>query len=198
MTPESRRAREAEIAEAGFAVLSESGQSGFSMLAVARRARASNETLYRWYGDKAGLLRALIEHHACEVAGRVDAVLIAGGAAEEVLDRVGALLLEAGTGPRWVALCRAAAAAPPEDGLGAQMDAAWQGWIVPRVVQLFVRLRAARQVRVPAEVAAAQWLDLLAGDWVLRAVLGAKPPPDLPMRAARVARAAEAVLVRQG
>lgn len=193
MTSDARRAREARIVAAAFAVLAEQGLGGLSMLAVARRARASNETLYRWYGDKAGLLRVLAIHRSREVAAEVDAVLIAGGAPEAVLDRVGALLLEVWMEPRWVELCRAAAA-QAGNGLGAELDATWRGWVVPRVVQLFVRLRASGQLREPVEAAAALWLDLLAGDWALRAVLGGLPPPDEEMRAARVARASGAVL----
>ncbi|SMX43495.1 TetR/AcrR family transcriptional regulator [Maliponia aquimaris] len=195
MTPETRRARRAEIAEAAFAVLTETGQGGLSMLAVARRARASNETLYRWYGDKTGLLRALIVHRASEVAAEVDAVLIGGGAAETVLEGVGTLLLEAWTEARWLALCRAAAA-DDTGALGQAADAAWRDLIVPRVVQLFVRLRAAGRLRGAPEAAAALWLDLLTGNWALRAVLGARLAPDRRARVARLARAAEVVLGR--
>lgn len=193
MTPESRRAREAEIAEAGFAILVEKGAGGFSMLAVARQARASNETLYRWYGDKTGLLRALIVHRAAAVAAEVDAVLIGGGSAADILDRVGALLLDVWTEPRWLALVRVAAA-DDTGGLGREVDAVWRGWIVPRVVQLFVRLRAAGLLYDAPESAAALWLDVLAGDWGLRAVLGALPTPDAAARTARVVRAAAAVV----
>lgn len=190
MIPEARQARAAEIAEAGFAVLAECGVAGWTMIAVARRARASNETLYRWYGDKTGLLRAMVVQEAAAVAARVDAALIAGGAVEAVLARVGAVLLEAQAGPRWVALCRAAAG-DGEGALGVEIDAAWRGWIVPRVVQVFVRLRAAGRLSEAPEEAATLWLEVLAGGEVLRAVLGLPRAPDV---AARVARASALVL----
>jgi len=44
------------ILEAAEAVLSEDGYSGFSIEAVARRARAGKPTIYRWWPSKAALL----------------------------------------------------------------------------------------------------------------------------------------------
>jgi len=50
--PESAEA----IIEAAEAVLREAGYSGFSIEAVARRARAGKPTIYRWWPSKAALL----------------------------------------------------------------------------------------------------------------------------------------------
>lgn len=50
--PESAEA----ILEAAEAVLLESGYAGFSIEAVARRARAGKPTIYRWWPSKAGIL----------------------------------------------------------------------------------------------------------------------------------------------
>ena len=72
MTDTSREARTHQIANAAYALLEERGYGGMSMLAVAKRARASNETLYRWFGDKTGLFRALIEINARSVTERLD------------------------------------------------------------------------------------------------------------------------------
>jgi AcrR family transcriptional regulator len=44
------------ILEAAEAVLNEAGYSGFSIEAVARRARAGKPTIYRWWPSKAALL----------------------------------------------------------------------------------------------------------------------------------------------
>ncbi|WP_296746561.1 TetR/AcrR family transcriptional regulator [Mesorhizobium sp.] len=44
------------ILEAAEAVLGEDGYSGFSIEAVARRARAGKPTIYRWWPSKAALL----------------------------------------------------------------------------------------------------------------------------------------------
>ena len=40
------------------------------MQAIAQAAHASNETLYRWYGDKTGLPRA--DHPQCQTDRRTD------------------------------------------------------------------------------------------------------------------------------
>lgn len=45
-------------------LLIEKGHQQTTMLAVAERARTSKETLYAWFGDKAGLFGALVLHHA--------------------------------------------------------------------------------------------------------------------------------------
>ncbi|MCP4433742.1 MAG: TetR/AcrR family transcriptional regulator, partial [Gammaproteobacteria bacterium] len=52
---EIRSARQYRIEEATYELLAESGYHACSMLSIAKRAKASNETLYRWYGDKVGL-----------------------------------------------------------------------------------------------------------------------------------------------
>ncbi len=53
--PESERA----ILEAARALLAEKGLAGFSIEAVARRARAGKPTIYRWWPDKTRLLLAV-------------------------------------------------------------------------------------------------------------------------------------------
>ena len=110
MRPENKAEREAQIAEAAYAVLGEKGFAGLSMLAVAKRAKASNETLYRWYGDKIGLFRALILRNAEQVTAQLE-TLPERGAGREVLEALGAALLDMLLSPRAVALNRAAARA---------------------------------------------------------------------------------------
>ncbi|MBV7397038.1 TetR/AcrR family transcriptional regulator [Mameliella sediminis] len=189
MTPEAREAREAQIAEAAYAILAEKGFAGLSMLAVAKRAKASNETLYRWYGDKTGLFRALILRNAAQVTARLEDL---PDAQDEVLESLGAALLDMLLSPRAVALNRAAAA-EPSNALGAVLAEAGRGTVFPRLRTVFDRLVAEGTVQGPAEEAAALWVDLLVGDWQLRLVTGAMAPPGPEARAARVARAARGV-----
>ena len=49
------------IEQAAYELIDEFGYDGISMLKIAKRAKASNETLYKWYGDKKGLFSALVE-----------------------------------------------------------------------------------------------------------------------------------------
>lgn len=192
MRPENKAQREAQIAEAAYAVLAEKGFAGVSMLAVAKRAKASNETLYRWYGDKIGLFRALILRNAEQVTAQLETLPEEGGG-REVLEALGAALLDMLLSPRAVALNRAAAA-DASDTLGAVLAEAGRGTVFPRLLAVFERLCSAGEVGGPPEEAAALWVDLLVGDWQLRLVTGAMRMPDAAARAARVRRAADGVL----
>jgi AcrR family transcriptional regulator len=195
MTPEARREREARIAEAALGVLSEKGFAGLSMLAVARRARASNETLYRWYGDKSGLLRALIARDAADLAEALDAVLMQGGSVEHVLEAAGLCLLERILSPRSLALMRAAVAdAGPGDTLGTTLVEVRSQATYPRLLSLFTRLKSRGQLRVSAADGMALWLDLLFGHWELACAMGAMAPPEAAGRAERVRRASGLVV----
>lgn len=56
-------ASEEAILAAAEAVLLENGLAGFSIEAVARRARAGKPTIYRWWPSKAALLLDVYHHH---------------------------------------------------------------------------------------------------------------------------------------
>ncbi|MEM7291322.1 MAG: TetR/AcrR family transcriptional regulator, partial [Pseudomonadota bacterium] len=58
--------REQEVLAAVLDLMVEEGD-GFSMASVARRASCSKETLYRWYGDRDGLLTATVRWQASKV-----------------------------------------------------------------------------------------------------------------------------------
>jgi len=62
---ESAERRQA-VLDAAYAVLVEQGYERTSMLAVAQRAGASKETLYSWFGSKAGLFAAVVQSEAAQ------------------------------------------------------------------------------------------------------------------------------------
>lgn len=64
LASDRREERESEILDAAFLVLRSRGIEGLTMDAVASQARASKETLYKWFGDLDGLLKRLIERNA--------------------------------------------------------------------------------------------------------------------------------------
>ena len=64
--------RERQIFEAAYKVLMEKGFKSASMLAIAKAAGASNETMYNWYGNKQGLLAAMIKDNADQVASELE------------------------------------------------------------------------------------------------------------------------------
>ena len=74
MREENRQKRQREIEAAAYRLIGEKGYDGMSMLAVAKAARASNETLYNWYGDKAGLFRAMVSNNAADIQRQLSAV----------------------------------------------------------------------------------------------------------------------------
>ncbi|MCZ8259664.1 MAG: TetR/AcrR family transcriptional regulator C-terminal domain-containing protein [Beijerinckiaceae bacterium] len=59
-------ARQAEVLDAVLRQLVTDGNS-LTMSAVARRASCSKETLYKWFGDRDGLLNATVKYQAARV-----------------------------------------------------------------------------------------------------------------------------------
>lgn len=190
-----RHEREAEIAEAALGLLAEKGYGGMSMLAVAKRARASNETLYRWYGDKTGLFEVMIARDLGALAERLETV---GDPPEaHTLARLGEVLLEGQLSPASIGLHRAAAA-DASDRLGATLAEGWYLLVYPVLLSAFSRLRSAGVIAVEPADALALWLDLLPGDRPLRCVTGAITIPSEFLHRARAARAQAAVLALCG
>lgn len=186
MRDEARAARAKEIEAAAYRVLEENGHEGLSMQAVARAAKASNETLYRWYGDKTGLFEALI-------AGNTDLVRAAleqaqDGPALDVLARVGPVLLGMLLGPRAVALNRAAAA-DPSGTLGRALGRAGRETVAPWIRGVMARAQDEGTLGGDPGEMAETWLALLIGDLQVRRVTGAMAAPDARMIAARAAQA---------
>jgi len=69
--------RQKAVLDAALALMVEQGD-GLTMTAVARRASCSKETLYKWFGDRHGLLTATVQWQASKVTvaaldpGRLD------------------------------------------------------------------------------------------------------------------------------
>lgn len=103
-----REFRRQQIEDAAYKMLGEKGYAGTSMQAIARAAKASNETLYNWYGDKKGLMAALIARNTNVVLAALSDAHDGDPLAQ--LARIGPILLEMVLGPRAIALNRAAAA----------------------------------------------------------------------------------------
>lgn len=65
-TEEGLTARQRQVLDAVLALLVEGGDT-LTMNAVARRASCSKETLYKWFGDRDGLLTATVRWQASKV-----------------------------------------------------------------------------------------------------------------------------------
>ena len=184
--PDRRSRREAEIAEAAYRLLDEAGLDGTTVTAVARAAKASNETLYRWYGDRTGLFAALVRRNAGLIR---DALEESRGTGLDGLARIGPTLLAMLTGPRAVALNRAAAA-DASGTLGAELARGGREQIAPLIAARIAEAQAAGALGPadPGEIAET-WLALLIGDMQIRRATGALAQPSGPEIAARAARA---------
>lgn len=189
MREEARSRRQEQIEDAAYRVLERRGAAGTTMLAIAREARASHETLYGWYGDKAGLFRALVARNARTVRALLEDRARSGTAPIEALARIGPELIGLLTHPRAIALNRAAAA-EPGGTLALAIAEAGRDSIGPLIESLLLAARTEGQLGFddPAE-ALRLYLDLLIGDLQHRRVIGLIPPPSPAEAEARAAEA---------
>lgn len=191
MRNESRELRRREIVEHAFAMLARDGYAAFSMQALAKVSRSSKETLYGWFGGKAGLYEAMVEENAARL------VLPSAEAADGVkeLSRFGAELLSMLLGERAVLLNRVAAAEAGVDAaLGTLLAQKGREHVMPKLATYFQAL-AKRGVMgmATAEEPAEIWLSLLAGDLQIRRATGAIGLPTEEEMQARSTRAAELI-----
>lgn len=193
MTQPNRNKRHADIAAAAYALLGEKGFGSTTMLGVAKRAKASNETMYRWYGDKVGLFRTLIEDNAAEVSALLDDALGEGAPPEATLRVLGPVLLGLLVGDRAVALNRAAAA-DASGVLGQAIGAAGRETVFPKVIAVFEAAVAEGVLTGAPGPIAARWLDLLVGDMQIRRAIGTLPAPSSEAIADRASAALDAIL----
>lgn len=187
MRTEKQASRRQEIEEAAYDLLAVSGYQGTTMQAVAQRAGASMETLYRWYGDKRGLFQALVSRNAQDVRTLLEASFAEGGDPQAALAMLGPQLLALLLGERAVALNRAAAA----DGsgeLGAAIGAAGRNAVLPLITRLFALIGADRGAATPDEIAET-YINLLVGDLQVRRVIGNAAPLGPDACALRAVRA---------
>jgi AcrR family transcriptional regulator len=109
METEAKRDRRLRIEEAAYSVLQAKGYKGTSMLAVAKKAGCSNETLYRWYGNKQTLFTSLVVANAATIKDQIEQSIQTDGDTIEELRLLGSRLLQMVTSRKAVALNRAAA-----------------------------------------------------------------------------------------
>ncbi|MBY5570067.1 TetR/AcrR family transcriptional regulator [Rhizobium leguminosarum] len=187
MREDTKTRRQAEIETAAYELLKERGYRSTSMLEIAKTAKASNETLYRWYGDKNGLFKTMVESNAKATKAALDAAIRDEVDPLETLGHVAPILLSMLLGDKAISLNRAAAA--DESGeLGATIAAAGRDSVFPLIEKLIGGgLETAALVAPSAGVAAEWFLSLLIGDLQIRRVNRTLPEPsdeDIRARAA--------------
>lgn len=175
MREDNKAQRREQIEAAAYDLLAIKGFQNMSMLAVSKSAKASNETLYRWYGDKIGLFKALIATNAERVATRLREALETSTQLDQALTEIGPVLLSMLLGDRAIALNRAAAA-DASGVLGEALAQEGRGKVFPLIAELFSKLVAQGVLKGDPAQIAALYVDLLVGDLQIRRATGALGP----------------------
>ena len=190
--------RREAVLDAVLALLVEKGAAALTMTAVAQRARCSKETLYKWFGDRDGLLTATVRWQASKVrAGAYDRQHLDAGALRESLEAFAANWLSVIASDTSVALNRVAIG--QAGALGPLMLANGRFAIGERLKTLLLDARAAGLVTFEdAEEAFRTFFGLMGRDVQIRLLLGDHPPMDAGVIAADAARAATQFLALYG
>ena len=149
------------------------------MLQIAKRAQASNQTLYAWYGNKQGLFRHIIAHNGREVRRLLEEALVDHDEPLRTLEALGAVLLRFTTDEKAIIINRAAIADAGETGVLAEaIDEVARGAIFPLIAALMARLQKNGQFRpgATAEAMAESYVSLLFGETQFLQALGAIGP----------------------
>ena len=191
MKTENQEARRREIEDAAYEVLANKGYKATSMLAIAKRASASNETLYKWYGNKQTLFRSLVEENARAVQGMIQKSLAGEADPLEAIRGLGPVLLRLVTGPKAVTLNRAVVGDVHETGtLRKTLAQAGKGAVAPQIALLFLKAQDQGLMNFdePEDVAEI-YLNLLIGDLQILRVTGVREALEETEIARRAARA---------
>lgn len=167
--------RRVAIEDAAYEVLLQDGYKAASVLAIAKQAMASNETLYRWYGNKQGLFAALVDRNAQVAREMLDEALAQDRPPLSVLESLGPVLLTLVTSDRAVALNRAAVGDVFDTAtLGQALAKGGREALMPRVATLLARAAAGGDLTIDdADNAAEIYINLLLGDVQIRRATGA-------------------------
>lgn len=172
--------RQADVLEAALALLVERGGAGLTTARLARNANCSKESLYKWFGDRDGLLAAMVAYQASKV--RVSEA--GGGALSDAEFRAQLLgfardLLSVLSGPTSLALNRVAIgeAGHADAKLGPLLIERGRRMIERRASGLLEAGRAQGYLRFDDRDEAFNTLyGLIVGDLHVRLLLGDKVP----------------------
>lgn len=186
MNEKDRQTRHAAISRAAYALLAEHGYAGTSMMRIATAAKASNETLYRWYGSKDGLFRAMVEDNAAQTRSMLLHALEEQADPHETLERVASVFLGMLLGDHAILLNRAAAADPTGE-LGRAISSGGRAQVMPLLTGVMDRICAGSTL--PADEAAQLFVSLLVGDAQVKRIIHNTPAPTKAEIASKCAMA---------
>jgi AcrR family transcriptional regulator len=172
--------RRNEILDVALAVLAERGYRDASMREIARRAHASKETLYSWFGDKSGLFEQLVSLQAERLDGALARSLEPEGNDVRAVLRTFAIeMLRLLLGERAVIINRVAISEFPADPAFARiLTSRGRGSVVPKLERYLEEHRASGRFDFrDAEYAAEILVGLVIGDQQVRRLLGSLSEP---------------------
>ena len=170
--------RRRSIEEAAYALIDEKGYDNISMLAIAKRAKASNETLYRWYGDKKGLFQAMVIRNADEVYASLVEDLDRQRDPMQILEDISLKLLRLLTSDRAIALNRAAAADASGE-LGIALSKVGRERVLPLISKVLGQIKDQGTFSdLSLEEVTRLYMSLLIGDLQIRRAIGVMPAPN--------------------
>lgn len=185
--------RQREVLECALRLLVEGGERALTTARIAREANCSKQSLYKWFGDRDGVLAAVIGHQASKVrvgTPRLDRNDRTGLEADLVM--FASDLLEVLAGDASLALNRLAIGQASRDGavLGRLVLERGRRTIETRARALLEAGRRAGHLEAPDLGAAYRTLyGLIIGDWHVRLLLGDKPVGSEAERRAQAKRA---------
>lgn len=197
MNEDDRVQRRARIEAAAFELLNELGYRKTSMLLIAKRAQASNQTMYAWYRNKQDLFRGIIEEHGRAVREQLAQALHDSKDPLRALANLGPTLLRFTTSPQAVIMNRAAVTDAADTGVLARaIDEVARSSILPLIGALMQRLCAAGVFAqgTSANEAAEAYVALLFGELQLRQAMGTQLPCDEAEIGRRAGRALDLTL----
>ncbi|WP_306117773.1 MULTISPECIES: TetR/AcrR family transcriptional regulator C-terminal domain-containing protein [unclassified Roseitalea] len=181
MAEEQYTPRQQEVLEAALGLLVEGGEKAITTAGLARAANCSKESLYKWFGDREGVLAAMISYQASKVR-----VAPAGSGAQRPAESFRADLVAFGvdlltvlSGPTSLALNRLAIGQASREGsrLGDLLVARGRHAVAARAKALLEAGRRAGHLRFDDTQAAFDTLyGLVVRDMHVRLMLGESVP----------------------
>lgn len=170
--------RRRSIEEAAYELIDEKGYDNISMLAIAKRAKASNETLYRWYGDKKGLFQAMVIRNADEVYASLVEDLDRQRDPMQILEDISLKLLRLLSSDRAIALNRAAAADASGE-LGIALSKVGRERVLPLISKVLGQIKDQGTFSdLSLDEVTRLYMSLLIGDLQIRRAIGVMSVPN--------------------
>ena len=172
--------RQQQVLTAALEVLVAEGDR-LTMTAVARKASCSKETLYKWFGDRDGLLTATVQWQAAKVRAPQVSARIDEATLRQNLEQFARDLLATIAGDVSVTLNRLAAThAGADSGLGAIMLEHGPAAVRRRLIPVLEAGRRARVLRFDdSEDAYRTFFGLVVRDTQIRRMLGETIKTDI-------------------